>query len=203
MRLLLNSLLIVIVILVAGYNSSEQIKPIKEDTIDFDIATAIEMVKKKEKIILDIALRESISKEDYDKAEKALVAEFGNHGREILPMFIINDMDSISDTYVMSDTFYPTVFHEGITVTTANVFKSYYENDFFNMTRLTIKEEYIGDNESLQDWNREYIFNQNEAGEWEFHGFSGVLNFLGEEYNMHYLELTDYETFEFTAPSNQ
>ena len=189
MKTLLNTLLIIVVLMFSGCNSSEQIKPIKSETIDFDIGTAIEMVKKKEKLILDVALRESLSTIDYDQAEKALTEEFGDRGKEILSMFIISDMDSVSDTYVMSDTFYPTVFHEGITITQAVIDKVYYEYESLNMTRLSIKEEYSGEDKNLKGWNREYIFDQNEEGEWEFHGFSGTLNFLGEEYTMHYLQL--------------
>ncbi|MCR8656489.1 hypothetical protein [Paenibacillus endoradicis] len=189
MRALSISLLIIVVVILSGCNSSEQLKPIKEETIDFDIKTAIEMVEKKEKLILDIALRENLSKIDYDQAEKALTEEFGDRGEEILTMFIINDMDSISDTYVMAETFYPTVFHEGIVVTDASIYKSYYEYESLNMTRLSIKEEYIGDDEKLKGWNREYIFDQNEEGQWEFHGFSGTVNLMGEDYDMGYLEL--------------
>ena len=145
MKTLLNTLLIIVVLMFSGCNSSEQIKPIKSESIDFDIGAAIEMVKKKEKLILDVALRESLSTIDYDQAEKALTEEFGDRGKEILSMFIISDMDSISDTYVMSDTFYPTVFHEGITITQAVIDKVYYEYESLNMTRLSIKEEYSGE----------------------------------------------------------
>lgn len=52
-----------------------------------------------------------------------------------------------------------------------------------------IKEEYVGEGEKLKDWNREYIFVPNENGAWELRGFSGVMNFAGEEFSMHYLKL--------------
>jgi len=52
-----------------------------------------------------------------------------------------------------------------------------------------LKEEYNGDDEKLKGWEREYIFTLNENGEWRFNGFSGEVNFLGEDYNMNYLEL--------------
>jgi len=189
MRLLINSLLIMVIVTLSACNSSDQIKPINKETIDFDMQTAIEMVEKKERLIIDIALRDSLSKLEYEQAEKALTEEFGNYGKDILMMLTINDMDSISDTHIINDTFYPTVFHEGITITTAVINNIYYENEFFNVSQLSIREAYSGDDEKLKDWYREYIFIPDDVGGWKFHGFSGVLNFMDEHYHMNYLKL--------------
>jgi len=194
MRRFYMTLLIMVVFILSACHSSKQLMPIKEERIDFDIKTAIEMVEKKEKIIIDLALREKVSIMDYEELEKTFTEEFGNYAKEILSMFFVNTMDSKPESesesgmYRIQDTFYPTVFHKGINVTNAVIDKSYYENEFFNQTRLSIKEEYVGDDEKLKDWKREYIFTPNEDGEWEIHGFSGVMNFLGEEYKMNYLE---------------
>lgn len=184
-------LLILVVLFLSACQSSEQLKPIKEETIDFDINTAIEMVEKKEKMIIDLALREKVSKLEYKELEKSFTEEFGGHAKTILSILFIHNMDSDpeSDMYVQQDTLYPTLFHEGITITNAVVYKSYFENEFFNQTRLSIEEKYVGDDEKLKDWKREYIFTPNKNGEWELNGFSGVMNFLGEDYNMNYLEL--------------
>lgn len=193
MRFLYISLLIMVLFILSACNSSQQLKPIKEESIDFDINTAIKMVEKKEKLIIDLALKENVSIMDYEELEKSFTNEFGNYAKDILSMFFLNSMDSKPESdsgmYIKQDTFYPTVFHKGINVTKAVIDKTYYENEFLNQTRLSIKEEYIGDDEKLKDWNREYIFTPNAAGEWELQGFSGVLNFLGEEYKMNYLEL--------------
>jgi hypothetical protein len=185
-------LTIVVILFLSACHSSEQLKPIKEETIDFDIKTAMEMIEKKEKMIIDLALREKVSKLEYTELEKSLTEEFGVHARDILSILFINNMDSDpeSDRYVQQNTLYPTVFHKGITITSAVIYKSYFENEFFNQTRLSIKEEYVGDDEKLKDWNREYIFTPNKNGEWELNGFSGVMNLLGEDYNMNYLELS-------------
>jgi len=94
-----------------------------------------------------------------------------------------------SDMYVNQNTLYPTVFHKGITITNVVIYKSYYENEFFNQTSLSIKEEYVGDDEKLKDWNREYIFTLNKNGEWVLYGFSGKMDLSGEDYSMNYLEL--------------
>ncbi|RUT43973.1 hypothetical protein EJP82_18750 [Paenibacillus anaericanus] len=193
MRSYYKLLLVMAFFILSACNSSEQLKPIKEESIDFDIKTAIQMVEKKEKIIIDLALREKVSITEYEELEKSFDEEFGKYSKDILSIFFLNTMESVPESesgmYVIQDTFYPTVFHEGITVTNAVIDKSYYENEFFNVTSLRIMEEYVGDDEKLKDWKREYIFTPNEDGEWEVHGFSGVMNFLGEEYSMNYLEL--------------
>ncbi|WP_379346821.1 hypothetical protein [Paenibacillus sp. GCM10027629] len=180
-----------VILFLSACQSSEQIKPIKEETIDFDKNTAIEMVEKKEKMIIDLALREKVSKLEYKELEKSFTEEFGDHAKDILSILFINNMDADpeSDMYVQPNTLYPTVFHKGITITNAVIYKSYFENEFFNQTRLSIKEEYVGDDEKLKDWKREYMFTPNKNGEWELNGFSGEMNFLGEDYNMNYLEL--------------
>lgn len=183
-------LLVMVILFLSACQSSKQLKPIKEETIDFDKKTAIEMVEKKEKMIIDLALREKVSKLEYREIEKSFTEEFGAHAKDIISLLFINNMDSDpeSDMHVQQNTLYPTVFHKGITITNAVIYKSYFENEFYNQTRLSIKEEYIGDDEKLRDWKREYIFTPNKNGEWELNGFSGVMNFLGEDYNMKYLD---------------
>ncbi|KOP67325.1 hypothetical protein AMS62_20295 [Bacillus sp. FJAT-18019] len=184
-------LLIIIILFLSACQSSKQLKPIKEETMDFDLNTAIEMVEKKEKMIIDLALREKVTKLEYKELEKSFTEEFGDHAERILSILFIHNMDAgpEADMYVQQNTLYPTVFHKGINITNAVLYKSYFENEFFNQTRLTIKEEYVGDDEKLKDWEREYIFTPNKNGDWELNGFSGVMNFLGEDYNMNYLEL--------------
>ncbi|WP_223869298.1 hypothetical protein [Paenibacillus sabuli] len=152
------------------------------------------MVEKKEKLILDLALREKLSDLEYKELEKTLTQAFGSHSRDILSIFIIHNMDEQagSDRAVQT-TLYPTVFHQGITITRAVVEKRDFENAFFNETRLIITEEYVGDDEKLKDWTRDYIFTPNQNGDWELSGFSGVMNFMGEDFNMDYLALKDDE----------
>lgn len=123
-----------VILFLSACQSSEQLKPIKEETIDFDINTAIEMVEKKEKMIIDLALREKVSKLEYKELEKSFTEEFGVHAKDILSILFINNMDSDpeSDIYVQQTTLYPTVFHKGITITNAVIYKSYFEHEFFN-----------------------------------------------------------------------
>lgn len=180
-----------VIFLLTACQSSQQSKWLTEETIDFDINTAVEMVKAKEKMIVDAALREKLSKPEYKEMEQSFTKEFGNRAQDILGILCINNMDAEpnADIYINKNILYPTSFHEGIKITKAVVHKTEYENEFFNDTTLTIKEEYVGDDEKLKSWNREYIFIPDENGEWKFSGFSGVLNFSGEDYNMNNLEL--------------
>ncbi|GMK40417.1 hypothetical protein PCCS19_34730 [Paenibacillus sp. CCS19] len=191
MRKLYLLITVMVVVLLSACQSSEQIKPIKEETTDFDMNTAIEMIEKKEKMIIDAASREKVTNQEYQELEKSFAAEFGNHARDILDLLFIHNMDAApeSDRYVQQNMLYPTVFHKGITITSAVVYKSYYENEFFNQTRLIIREQYDGDDAKLKGWAREYIFTPGTDGKWELNGFSGTMNFLGEEYSMNYLEL--------------
>lgn len=191
MKKLYLTLLFMVILLLPACQSSEQIKPIKEETIDFDINAAKKMVEKKEKMIIDLALREKVTRLEYRELEKSFTEEFGDHAKDILKIFLINNMDAEpeSDLYIQKNTFYPTIFHNGISITKAVIYKSYFENEFFNQTRLSIKEEYVGDDKKLKNWRREYIFIPNKDGAWILNGFSGTLNFMGEDYNMNYLEL--------------
>lgn len=169
------------VVFLTGCNSSE-IKPIKEEKIDFDMAIATEMIKKKEEIIIELSAKETISLKEYKEYEQVFLEEFGQYADVMLEMFIIFDSEkkTEADSFMIQDTFYPTLFHEGITVTDAFIEKTYYENEFFNETYLTIKQEYTGDDPKLQDWAREYIFTENDDGDWEIYGFAGEMNFVGE-----------------------
>ena len=54
--------------------------------------------------------------------------------------------------------FYPTVYHEGVGVVSAQIESTYYENEFFNKSVLIIREEYLGEDANLRDWYREYIY---------------------------------------------
>jgi len=140
MRSFYLCLIIIVILFLSACQSSGQIKPIKEETIDFDMKTAIEMVEKKEKMIIDVALREKVSKLEYKELEKSFTEEFGNNADIILSILFTHNMDADpeSDMYVQQNTLYPTVFHKGITVTNAVINKSYFVNDQ-TQTRLSIK----------------------------------------------------------------
>lgn len=191
MKKLYLALFIIAILFLTACQSSQQIKPIREEIIDFDLNTAIEMVQKREELIISLIELEQLSHAEYQQLEIAFAEQFGDRGRDILTIFFINDMDAEpeSDKLVNKNTLYPTIFHEGISVTKAEIFNTYYEEEFFNRTSLRITVEYTGEDEKLKDWSKEYIFTPNKDGEWELSGFSGSLNFMGDDFNMNYLEL--------------
>ena len=193
-KITILTLLLCVVILVSACKASNtnQIRPQLVETSDFDIETAIEMVKEKEQLILDLSLRESISKEEHDRFLQLFTDEFGSRG-DIMSIFLMNDMDNANpQTYkINKNTFYPTLFHKGIEVTEAKVRKTIYAEEyaFFNETRLDIQVRYSGEDEHLKSWHKTYSFLLDASGDWSFNGFGGTLNFMGQEYSMHYLEL--------------
>ncbi|OIJ19165.1 hypothetical protein BKP45_14250 [Anaerobacillus alkalidiazotrophicus] len=184
---------IVSIIILSGCNTDKEIKPIKEESIDFDIDTAIEMIKVKEELIIQLSMMKTVSSNEYDELEKVFTEEFGEHARMFLEMFIIlgSEKETESGSYLVQETLYPTVFHKGIMITDAVIYKSYYENEFFNETYLTITQEYTGDDIELEGWKREYVFTENEDREWEIHTFSREMNFVGGEFSMQYLDFEE------------
>lgn len=181
--------ILVMMLALSACSSSGQLKPIKEETIEFDLATASKMVKEKEKLIIDVAFKDSITLEEYETYKKLFNEAFGEHGERFLFSWI--RIDENNEVYLHGKSFYPTVFHQGVDITGAVVYKSYYENEFFNRTSLRITVEYLGDDAKLKGWKRAYIFTENNEGKWELDGFSGKMNFTGEGFDMNYLELKE------------
>ena len=175
-------------------NSSDQIKPIKEESVDFDLTVATQMIENKENLIVDLSMKEKITQTEFQQLEQTFKEQFGQHASAILSIFIPYDTDNEmpSEIFLTGETFYPTLFHKEVEVTKAAIHKSYYENEFLNVTSLRITQEYVGDDENLLGWEREYIYTENTDGEWELYGFSGVLNFAGENYNAQYLQLENW-----------
>ncbi|MRX73907.1 hypothetical protein GJU40_17365 [Bacillus lacus] len=195
-KLLLFTVMMIAAGLLSSCNNSEKMVPIEEETLHYDRNRAAEIIKEKEELILQLAMKKTISGLEYREFEKAFSEEFGQHAQLFLKMFVSENSENsrAHDVLPIEETFYPTLFHKEIALTDAVVHSSYYEDEFLHSTYLSIKQAYTGDDDMLENWEREYIFSQNEAGEWEIHGFSGVMNFTGEEYNMHYLELKSDES---------
>ncbi|NGZ77701.1 hypothetical protein [Saccharibacillus alkalitolerans] len=84
--------------LLTACRSSQRIEPLSEEIIDFDRNTAVEMVKKKEKMVIDLALKEKVTKLEYEALEKTLAKEFGDQASVILSIFFIEDLDTDPDS---------------------------------------------------------------------------------------------------------
>lgn len=176
------AVLLVSLFLLAGCNSSEDIEPIKEETIEFDLEKAKEMVVKREKPLLDLYDQEKLTPEEFQDVKAFVSKQFGDREQEILSIFFIETEEGMTRDKA-PNSFYPTIFHQGVEIMDASIHKAYYENDFLNTSYLRVKEAYIGPDERLDDWERAYIFKENKDGQWEMHSFSGTMNFTGEEYD--------------------
>ena len=184
-------LIAIVLVLTACQSSQQSLQPTQQETVDFDRTAATEMVEKKERMIMDAASKGTFTKQEYDELEKAFTEEFGDRAQDFLSMLFITDLDAAPDTdrKINENMLYPTVFHEGVNLTSATVNKVEYEENMLNQTTLTVKEEYDGNDEKLQGWHREYIFEPDENEKWQLKSFSGTMNFSGEDYTMDYLEL--------------
>lgn len=185
-------LLMITVFVLISCNSHEILTPIKTETIDFEIDMATEMIRNIDQLMFDLSLKETIMLAELDEIIKTFTEVYGHHAAEtaystLIPRYA--DMDMPEEIKINANSFYPTIFHEGVELTEAIVHKSYYEDDFFNSTGLTVTLAYMGDDERLKNWKRSYIFFENKDGEWELHHFAGIGNYLGEEFHPRYLDL--------------
>lgn len=168
-------------IILTGCDSSEELQPIKEETIDFDWDKAKEMVIEREIPLVKLYSQEQVTKEEFEKLKTTLSNQFGEHDQSILSIFFIQNEEGLTRE-IAPNSFYPTLLHKGVEIMDASIYNTYYENEFFDTSYLRIKEAYIGPDERLDDWERTYIFKK-EDEEWEMHSFSGTMNFTGDEYD--------------------
>lgn len=76
-----------------------------------------------------------------DELEDAFIEEFGDRAPDFLSMLFITDLDAAPDAYqkINADMLYPTVFHEGVTITSSTVHTVEYE-ETLRLTTLTVKK---------------------------------------------------------------
>jgi len=175
--------------------ADSKIKPIKTEEIDFDIDVATQMVKKGEKIIVDIAGKDTVSRQEFNEFLNDMDDAFDGY-KEVKweYMFFYNqefEDEKVSKLHLNKDMFYPTVYHKDVEVVSAKIVNTYYQDEFFNTSILTIKEEYLGNDGKLKDWYREYLYKKNDDGEWVFYGFGGHVNLSGNGITSDYLELKE------------
>lgn len=174
-------------------SKTKPIKPIKTEAVDFDINVATQMVKKGEKIIADITIKDTVSRQEYKQFLNDMDDAFDGY-KEVQweYMFFYNkefEDEQISILHLNKDIFYPTVYHKDIEVVSAKIVNTYYEDEFFNRSILTIREEYLGEDNKLKDWYREYLYKKNNEGKWVFYAFGGHVNLSSEGITSDYLEL--------------
>lgn len=174
-------------------STGRQIKPIKTDVVNFDISVATQMVKKGEKIIADITIKNTVSRQEYKQFLNDMDDAYdGYEEAQWENMFFYNkefEDEQISRLHLNKDIFYPTVYHKDVEVVSAQIVNTYYQDEFLNTSILTIREEYLGKDSKLEDWYREYLYKKSNEGKWVFYAFGGQVNFSGEGITLDYLKL--------------
>ena len=171
--------------------SSNQVRPVSTDKEDFDMESAHEMLIHLEQPIVDFPTDTNISRSE-------LLAL-----KEQYPIFSIGE---IAETFVSSNdlenkdknmlqivkvNFIPTIFHEGIELTTAYIETVLYDeaHSELNSRTLYIEEKYSGNDEMLKDFWRTYSFTLENNSDWIYSGFSGDANYAGSNLSREYLPL--------------
>ncbi|SHO54085.1 hypothetical protein [Anaerocolumna xylanovorans] len=174
-------------------NTGKKVEPLRTETVDFDINTAAQMVEKGEKIIADISLKDTVSRDEFKQFLTDMEDAYDGY-KEIQwnYMFFYNDEfedEHIATLHLNKDMFYPTIYHKDVEIVSAQVKNEYYEDETLNDIILTIREEYLGTDSKLKGWYRESLYKKNEEGKWVFFSFDGQMNFSDEGITSDYLKL--------------
>lgn len=177
-------------------NTRNKIEPIKTETADFDIITATQMINKGEKIIAHIAIKDTVSRQEFRQflrdMDDAYDGYDGYDEEQWEYMFFYNNEiedEQIAMLHLNQDMFYPTIYHEDVEIVSAQIKNTYYKEEYLNTSILTIREEYLGEDSKLEGWYREYLYQKNEEDKWVCNHFGGQINFLGEGFTSDYLKL--------------
>ncbi|HHV09877.1 MAG TPA: hypothetical protein GXX75_06325 [Clostridiales bacterium] len=174
-------------------NTGRQLEPLRTETVDFDINTAAQMVQKGEKIIADISLKDTVTRDEFNQFLAALDEAYnGYEDAQWEYMFFYNEEFEDEQSAVLhlnKDMFYPTIYHKDVEIVSAQIKNEYYQDESFNNSILTIREEYLGEDNKLKGWYRECLYKKNDKDEWVFYAFGGQINFGEEGITSDYLGL--------------
>lgn len=170
-------------------------EPERTEVTDMDLDTAREIIEPGDLICARISSRETVSREEFETFSAELEQVYPGSDANWQYMFFYNEEFENPDKEelrVQRDMFYPTIFHEGIEIVSARITDSYYSGQqaFLNSRVLVIREAFQGTDPRLEGWYREYIYNADEHGAWEFTHFGGQQNFMEPGMGADYLPLT-------------
>jgi hypothetical protein len=171
---------------------STQIEPIKTETLDFDLETAAQMLEKGEKIILTVATKDAVTRQEYNQFISDMNAAFDGYDGSWEYMFFFNEEveDSHNEIlHINKNILYPTVFHQDIEIVSAQITNYYYEDEHLNRSVLNIKEAYTGQDSKLQGWYRENLYQKDEEENWKIFAFGGQQNFMEDGVTSDFLKL--------------
>ena len=193
-----NGNVIVIAVLVlqllsgcSGTKEEQQNLIIEE--VEFDLDVAIKMVSEGEKRISMITTNDIVSREEFDIFLGEMNRIYDGPLSPNWDLMFFNNIEfedkSNTTLHLNQNIFYPTIFHEDIELVSAFIENTYSEDYKLRSRELFIKEEYLGDDEMLNGWQKTYIYSENEEGKWELQAFDGQLNLIGDGFNRVYLKL--------------
>lgn len=146
----------------------------------FAIEKAQQIVEMIEKPVMELSQQTTITKADYKGYLQRLEPALGDDNEDVLEEFFDEvelEQATIGDIAVKQDVFYPTIFHDSVSITDAKLIKTT-EPDGEVEEKLIIREEYTGENKKLQGFSREYIY-EVENGNFVFDDFEGKLHYTG------------------------
>ena len=174
-------------------NTGKKIKPIKTESVDFNLDKAKQMIEKGDRILADISLKETVSREEFEQFLAGLKDAYNDYNDVQWEYIFFNnqevDNENTTTLRLSKDMFYPTLYHKDVEVISAQITNEYYEDANHNFSLLTIKEAYTGQDSELEGWYREYLYQKNTEDEWVFYAFGGQMNFAGEGFSPDYLDL--------------
>lgn len=174
-----------------------------ETVLDFDLALAQSMISDWERNMAWLSTQESLSLDEAKAFQAVMNDTLPGYGTQALHSLFSGEAGGpfFTKWERLPNLFCPTIFHQGVEVVSAQevqveeyvLFSS--ELSLTGST-LTIRVAYLGEDERLTDWYREFLFiRYHDQDEWHFERFGGSMNLSGDEFSPNYLPLRD-ETIE-------
>lgn len=188
---LICTIITITLFLVSCGNTSKKPKLVQKENYDFNINTATQMIQEGEKIIKDISLKSTVSRESFNQFLTDMNDVYNGYEDVQWEYIFFNnkeiDDEHVKELHLNKNNFYPTSYHKDIEVVSAKVTNTYYQEKFFNHSLLTVREEYSGNDSKLKGWYREYLYEKNEDEKWIFYGFGGEMNLAEDGFRPDYL----------------
>lgn len=157
----------------------------------FDTQEALQLIQPIDQILFEVGLKDEITREELSAYSEELSAYYLENGplgpdwpTRVLPELFL-DMQAFEDPakskfILVESQFCPTIFHEGIEISSSEIEHTYYGEDK-SFSRHALRILLTSTSELLADWERTYVFLQDEASEWKLDHMEGTINISGEK----------------------
>jgi len=161
-------------------------KPLSVQSVimeDFDLNTALDMVRELERPILSLNIGTIITRSQLVEMRKKYELFFDT--TVLYTFFDVAEIEDASkqDFEVRGNTRYPTIFDENIEITKSYIETTVYDLERDDMTltdvKLHIVLESVGEEDSF---NRSYLFTpDDDNGGWQFYMINGTVNYTVDD----------------------